>query len=54
MKLESLHKGFEIINEGEVCDKIYFIIDGEVIIRAHDNENEFYAIESLYKGGIIG
>ena len=55
MNEEEYEKGEVLFEEGDQCDRIYFIVDGMIELEVHDNEEDkCIVIEQLRRGDIIG
>ena len=51
---EIFEKDIEIISYGDVCDKIYFIIEGKISIEIQNTEKKCWEINVLRSGDVIG
>lgn len=54
MRHEEFDENVEIIKNFDICEKIYFIVSGQVQIEAELHSGEVYPLELLEKGDIIG
>ena len=51
---EIFEKDIEIISYGEVCDKMYFIIEGKISIEIQNKDKKCWEINVLKSGDVIG
>ena len=53
-KIETFKKGSIIFNEGDICDSIALVIEGEIHISTLTTDDKEYIILSLFKNDFFG
>ena len=51
---ENFEKDIEIISNGDICDKLYFIVQGQVSIEIIKKNGECWEVDVLQEGDVIG
>eukprot|EP00347_Sterkiella_histriomuscorum_P022573 403337973 len=54
LSLEYFEKDTEIFSTGDSCDALYFIVDGEIDLVIHQQDDEELQLDTLYTGCSIG
>ena len=54
MKADFYEEGAELVETGEILDKIYFIENGSIDLFVYDKHNEKHKMATLRQGSIIG